>query len=63
MLLMKRKGDPGLKFNPGLALIGLLTTGPGYLFEHIHNFKSKNLCVKSGLASSANVENDLIFRQ
>ena len=28
MLLSKRKKKPGLKFNPGLALIGLRTTGP-----------------------------------
>ena len=28
MILMKRKKRPGLKFNPGLALIGLRTTGP-----------------------------------
>ena len=28
MLFEQKKKKPGLKFNPGLALIGLQTTGP-----------------------------------
>ena len=29
----KKKKKPGLKFNPGLAVIGLRTTGPSMLIQ------------------------------
>ena len=34
MLLNKRKKKPGLKFDPGLALMGLQTTGPRATWVH-----------------------------
>ena len=34
----QKKKKPGLKFNPGLELIGLRTTGPALFPADIHSF-------------------------
>ena len=34
----QKKKKPGLKFNPGLELIGLRTTGPKFFPTDVHSF-------------------------
>ena len=36
--LEQKKKKPGLKFIPGLELIGLRTAGPGFFPTEIHSF-------------------------
>ena len=51
MLLNKRERKPGLKFNPGLGLIGFQTTGPRLLIT------SEGVCVEKSLSLRSCDEN------